>query len=199
MTSRFIVVISCGAALLGVLGVQEALADFEKVLTARISGPELDRPIRLMLGDVFTLESDLAVVPKRLGAGAAEAPTEMLGPSYAIRYYVQLTDGRMFTLRQTFYPRASGGPVVFTPPHQRFWNQAFDGAFPVAAGWIRSTGTADAYRFLRQRGLPPRSTVSARASRVPALIIATLLVTLVALSLIAYRRRMKKGTSGAAV
>jgi hypothetical protein len=178
----------CLAALLVLVGQRRARADQDKILTAEISGPGLSDPVRLRLGDVFTLEADLAVVPTRLGAAALEPPTNQLGPSYEIVCYDQLVDGRSFTLRQEFYPYAVGGPVVFTRPGQRFFNTAYGGAFPVASGWTRSIGTTDAYRFLSSRGLPGRTASPSRGW-----IVLLLVSPLIVLAIIWLVRKRQRG------
>jgi hypothetical protein len=183
-------VLACIAGFLALGGQQEALADFEKVLTVDISGPGLAAPIRLKLSDVFTLGNDLAVVPRRLGAAAAESPTSRLGPSYELRYYVELVDGRSFTLKQTLYPYAAGGPVVFTAPNQRFVDPAFGGTFLVASGWTRSSGIVDAVEFLGARGLPEPPSASSTGWDV-LVVVGSLVAILLAILVIRYQHRQR--------
>ena len=74
-----------------------------------------------------------------------------LGPEYTIIYSVfgQFTlPGKQFgQIRQDLYPRAAGGPVIYTPPRQP------GGPLPVF-GWFRAGRHLS--RTLAKLGVPPR-------------------------------------------
>src|SRR5262249_16556829 len=116
---------------------------------ARITGPGVAPPIVVsgngepgqpgILG-TLTMQTRLfsvmfgpnAPVPPQLRA----PPTASLGPRYTIIYtvYGEFTrPGERFgQIRQDLYPRAAGGPLIYTPPSQP------GGPLPVF-GWFRAT------------------------------------------------------------
>ncbi len=95
-------------------------------------------------------------------------PKASLGPRYTVVYTVPGIDpqpGDVYgRVRQDLYPRATGGPVTYTPPGQRGFGQDR----LAAAGWLR--GGAQLTDTLTQLGVPPRSITKAaqQARRAPA-------------------------------
>jgi hypothetical protein len=136
---------------------------------ARITGPGLAHPIVIsgngepgqpgVLG-TLALQTRLFIV--MFGPNAtvpSQAPPQLrtpppaasLGPRYTIIYtvYGEYTGpGQLFGhIRQDLYPRADGGPVIFTPPSQP------GGPLPVF-GWLRAGRHLP--RTLAKLGVPPR-------------------------------------------
>src|SRR5215469_6048570 len=91
-------------------------------------------------------------------------PEASLGPRYRIIYTVPGVTprpGEQFgRIRQDLYPRAAGGPVVFTPPGQH----GFGGPLPVT-GWLRASPRL--LRTLGQLGISPPAATQP-APRAPA-------------------------------
>ena len=79
-------------------------------------------------------------------------PKASLGPRYTIIYTVPgefPLPGKQFgQIRQDLYPRAAGGPVIYTPPRQP------GGPLPVF-GWFRASRRLP--RTLAKLGVPPRA------------------------------------------
>ena len=99
----------------------------------------------------FVLFGSNASVPAWTPPQVRTPPRASLGPRYTIIYTVPggITShpGEQFgQVRQDLYPRAAGGPLVYTPPGQH------DGPFPVA-GWIRASRGLP--RTLARLGVPP--------------------------------------------
>jgi hypothetical protein len=94
-----------------------------------------------------------APVPRQLHT---PPPTASLGPRYTIIYtvYGEFTrPGEQFGhIRQDLYPRAAGGPVIYTPPGQP------GGPVPFF-GWFRASRHLP--RTLAKLGVPPRPGISA--------------------------------------
>ena len=135
-----------------------------------ITGPGLARPV-VVSGDgepgqqgrlaSLALQTGLFTVMFGAGAsigGAAPArlhtppPQASLGPRYTLVYTVPGVTprpGQQFgRVRQDLYPRAAGGPLIYTPPGQ----QGFGGPLTVS-GWLR--GRPQLTRTLAQAGVPP--------------------------------------------
>jgi hypothetical protein len=87
-----------------------------------------------------------------------DRPTGPLGPRYEVRVEITIPD-QPRDLVQQLYPYARGGPVLFTPPGQRF-------LVPRSGGWYRAP--ARLIRQLKVRGLPERSPISAPPAEVAA-------------------------------
>jgi hypothetical protein len=92
------------------------------------------------------------------------SPPKALGPRYTITYTVPgefLLPGKQFgQIRQDLYPRAIGGPVIYTPPRQP------GGPVPVF-GWFRASRYLP--RTLAKLGVPQLSgTQAARQTRLRA-------------------------------
>jgi len=104
----------------------------------------------------------LAGAPARL---PAPPPKASLGPRYALVYTVPGVPprpGQQFgRVRQDLYPRAAGGPVIYTPPGQH----GFSGPLAVT-GWLR--GGPQLTRTLAQLGVPPPGTRAAPQTPRPA-------------------------------
>jgi hypothetical protein len=92
----------------------------------------------------------------------ASPPTASLGPRYRVVYTVPGVippPGQQFgRIRQDIYPRAAGGPVIYTPPGQH----GFDGPLTVT-GWLQ--GQPQLTRTLAQLGVPPPGTRAAQPTR----------------------------------
>ncbi len=138
-----------------------AAADYEQVLTARVTGLNLTRAIQLKFSEVFQLETYLGVIPASL-AISPPPPTGYLGPSYLVAYTEKLVDGTSYSLEQLLYPYAVGRPWVYTGPGQSFFNPAFGGAFNIRSRWLGSPDVAEGVRFLRERGLPPPTSIGGK-------------------------------------
>jgi len=136
---------------------------------ARITGPGLAHPIvvsgngepgqqgglstlALQTGLFFVLFSVNAGVPgQTLPQLRTPPPQASLGPRYTIIYTVpggitSHPEEQFGQVRQDLYPRAAGGPLVYTPPGQ------YDGPFPVT-GWLRARHGLP--RTLARLGVPP--------------------------------------------
>jgi hypothetical protein len=150
---------------------------------ARITGPGLARAV-VISGDgepgepgrLGSLAGQTGLFTVMFGAGAGlggPVPTRLhtpppkasLGPRYALVYTVPGVTprpGQQFgRIRQDLYPRAAGGPVIYTPPGQ----QGFGGPLTVT-GWLK--GTPDLTRTLVQLGVLPPGTRAAQQTRHPA-------------------------------
>ena len=136
----------------------------------RISGPGLAHAIVVsgngepgQLGRLSTLAVQTGLFTVMFGAVASVTPQTprqlrtpppkaTLGPGYAIIYTVPGVTprpGEQFgRIRQGLYPRAAGGPLVFTPPGQR----GFGDPLPVT-GWLRASPRL--LRALAQLGISP--------------------------------------------
>jgi hypothetical protein len=124
---------------------------------ASITGPGLTRPLTVsaqgeaLPGEGDTLSSlaeqtGLFAVLFGSGGGTQDQPTALrtppaaasLGPKYTVAYTVPgVTPGpgqANGQIRQDLYPRAVGGPVIYTPPDQQGFGQPLQ-----ASGWLRGT------------------------------------------------------------
>ena len=137
---------------------------------ARITGPGLARAIVVSgngepgeQGRLASLALQTGLFTVMFGAGASiggPTPTRLptppprasLGPRYTLVYTVPGVTprpGQQFgQVRQDLYPRAAGGPLIYTPPGQ----QGFGGPLTVT-GWLR--GRPQLTRTLAQAGVPP--------------------------------------------
>ena len=123
--------------------------------TAKITGPGLDKPLEIAgvgEGDTSTdlglLVADGGFFPQTFGQDPSpllRAQPEGLGPRYLITYAVPGPVDE--TLEQELYPYASGTPVTYMRPGQRFW-----GDQQTHGGWYR--GTARLKSMLVRAGLP---------------------------------------------
>ena len=147
---------------------------------ARITGPGLVRAIVVSGAGEPGQQSRLASLALQtglftvmFGAGAdiggpvparlhTPPPKASLGPRYTLVYTVPGVTpppGQQFgRVRQVLYPRAAGGPVIYTPPGQR----GFGGPLTVT-GWLR--GRPQLTRTLAQVGVPPPGTRAAQPTR----------------------------------
>jgi hypothetical protein len=149
---------------------------------ARITGPGLSRAVVVSGNGEPGEQSRLGSLAEQTGlftvmfgagvAGPAPArlhsppPKASLGPRYTLVYTVPGVvprPGQQFgRVRQDLYPRAAGGPVIYTPPGQ----QGFGGPLTVT-GWLR--GGPQLTRTLAQLGVPPSpGTRAAQQTRHPA-------------------------------
>jgi hypothetical protein len=137
---------------------------------ARITGPGLVRAVVVSgngepgeQGRLANLALQTGLFTVMFGAGASiggPAPTRLhtpppkvsLGPRYTLVYTVPGVTpqpGQQYgRVRQDLYPRAAGGPLIYTPPGQ----QGFGGPLTVT-GWLR--GRPQLTRTLAQAGVPP--------------------------------------------
>jgi len=158
---------------------------------ASITGPGLARPVIISAqGEALPGQSDplsrlagqtgLFTVLFGPGSGTPGEPSPLrtpaaasLGPKYTLTYTVPgvtpepgQPDGQ---IRQYLYPRAAGGPVIYTLPGQQGFGQPLQ-----ATGWLRGTPQLDA--TLTRLGVPAGtslpstrgSTASASAPPAPA-------------------------------
>lgn len=82
---------------------------------------------------------------------ATDRPAGALGPRYEVRVGITVPD-QAPDLVQQLYPYAKGGPVIFTPPGQRF-------LVPRSGGWYRAPDRL--IRQLEALGLPETSPIAA--------------------------------------
>ena len=136
----------------------------------RITGPGLTRAV-IVSGNgepgeqdrLASLALQTGLFAVMFGAGASigrpaparlhtPPPQASLGPRYTLVYTVPGVTprpGQQFgQVRQDLYPRAAGGPLIYTPPGQ----QGFGGPLTVA-GWLR--GRPQLIRTLAGAGVPP--------------------------------------------
>jgi hypothetical protein len=149
---------------------------------ARITGPGLVRAIGIsgdgepgQQGSLATLAGQTSLFTVLFGAGGSvpaparlrtPPPKATLGPRYTIIYTVPgvtpQPGEQVGQIRQDLYPRAVGGPVIYTPPGQDGFGQALQ-----VTGWLR--GGPQLTRTLAQLGVPSRpSTQAAQTTRPPA-------------------------------
>ena len=144
---------------------------------ARITGPGLAHPIVVsgngepgQLGTLATLAEQTGLFSVMFGPNVplppqlrTPPPAASLGPRYTIIYTVfgqfPLPGKQFGLIRQDLYPRAVGGPVIYTPPRQP------GGPVPVF-GWFRASRHLP--RTLAKLGVPARSgTQAAAQARLP--------------------------------
>jgi hypothetical protein len=155
---------------------------------ASITGPGLARPVTVSAqgealpgqGDTLSAlagQTGLFTVLFGAGSGTPDGPSPLrtppaasLGPKYTVTYTVPgvtpqpgQADGR---IRQDLYPRAAGGPVIYTLPGQQGFGQPLQ-----ATGWLR--GTAQLTAILTRLGIPasaPLPSAPGPAASVPAIV-----------------------------
>jgi hypothetical protein len=171
MLRRLIVLITLAAGMSVAAAVTLAAPAFAKGPSqARITGPGLARAIVLsgggepgQPGRLASLAGQTSLFTVLFGAGGSVSPPARLrtpppqaslGPRYTVIYTVPGVTprpGEQFgRVRQDLYPRAAGGPVIYTPPGQSGFGQALQ-----AAGWLH--GGTQLTRTLAKLGIPPRS------------------------------------------
>jgi hypothetical protein len=135
---------------------------------ARITGPGLAHAIVVSgngepgqpgMLDTLSQQTELFAVmfgPNVPVPPQLRTPPKALGPRYTITYTVpgefQLPGKQFGQIRQDLYPRAIGGPVIYTPPRQP------GGPVPVF-GWFRASRYLP--RTLAKLGVPPLPGTSA--------------------------------------
>jgi hypothetical protein len=148
---------------------------------ARVTGPGLARAIVVsgggepgQPGRLATLAGQTSLFTVMFGAGGSvpaaamlrtPPPEASLGPRYTVIYTVPGVTpqpGEQFgRIRQYLYPRAAGGPVIYTPLGQSGFGQALQ-----ATGWLR--GSPQLIHTLAQLGVPLRpGTQGAQQTRRP--------------------------------
>jgi hypothetical protein len=135
---------------------------------ARITGPGLVHPILVSGGGEPGQQGRLASLAEQtnlftvlFGAGGSvPAPTRLrtpppkasLGPRYTVIYTVPgvtpQPSEQFGQIRQYLYPRAVGGPIIYTPPGQLGFGRPL-----LVTGWIR--GSRQLTRTLALLGVPP--------------------------------------------
>ena len=138
---------------------------------ARITGPGLVRAIVVsgagepgQQGRLASLAEQTGLFAVMFGAGAdvggpdpaglrTSPPKASLGPGYLVVYTVPGVIPRpgqqVGQVRQNVYPRAAGGPVIYTPPGQPGFGQQLQ-----VTGWLRASSRLT--RTLVQLGVPLR-------------------------------------------
>jgi hypothetical protein len=160
MLRRFVVLTSLAAGMAIAVTVAFATPALAKGATqASITGPGLTRPITISAqgasealpggGDALSSlagQTGLFMVLFGSGTGTPDEPSQLrtppaaaaLGPKYTVSYTVPgVTPGpgqANGQIRQVLYPRAAGGPVIYTPPGQQGFGQSLQ-----ATGWFRGT------------------------------------------------------------
>ena len=137
---------------------------------ARITGPGLAHPIVVsgngepgQLGTLATLAEQTGLFSVMFGPNVpvppqlrTPPPAASLGPRYTITYTVfgqfPLPGKQFGLIRQDLYPRAVGGPVIYTPPRQP------GGPVPVF-GWFRASRHLP--RTLARLGISPPAATQA--------------------------------------
>ena len=165
---RRLIVVTTLATGISIAAVTLATPAFAKGPTqARITGPGLVHPIVLsgagergQPGRLAALAEQTNFFTALFGAGGTlPAPTRLrtpppkasLGPRYTIIYTVPGVTpqpGEQFgRIRQDLYPRAAGGPIIYTLPGQRGFGQPL-----LVTGWLR--GSRQLIRTLAELGVP---------------------------------------------
>lgn len=158
MRRRFIVLTLLSAGMAAAVTAAVATPALAKGATqASITGPGLARPLTVsaqgeaLPGEGDTLSSlaeqtGLFTVLFGSGGGTSDEPSALrtpptaasLGPKYTVTYTVPGVTPRPGQangqIRQNLYPRATGGPVIYTPPGQQGFGQPLQ-----ASGWLRGT------------------------------------------------------------
>jgi hypothetical protein len=115
-----------------------------------IDGPGMASPATIReQRSINRMYSAILVGPQRIRADRPQSR----GPAYQLEYGFVVSDangGRVETVRQTLYPFAAGGPVVFTPRRQRI-DMSY-GPVRFAHGWFEVPGRI--LHKLEQAGLP---------------------------------------------
>ena len=178
---RKIIAFSCLAAgtAFAVTAAVAAPALAKGATRASITGPGLARPVIPAApgvgealpgqGDELTRlaeQTGLFTVLFNVGSGIPDAPSPLpappaaasLGAKYALTYAVPgVTPGPgqpSGQVRQVLYPRAAGGPVIYTPPGQQGFGQPLQ-----ATGWLR--GTRQLTATLTRLGVPDSAALPA--------------------------------------
>jgi hypothetical protein len=136
---------------------------------ASITGPGLAHAIVIsgngepgLPGRLAALAGQTSLFTVLFGAGGSvpaparlrtPPPAASLGPRYTVTYTVPGVTprpGEQFgRIRQDLYPRAAGGPVIYTSPGQNGFGQGLQ-----ASGWFR--GSPQLTSTLAQLGVPPQ-------------------------------------------
>jgi hypothetical protein len=115
-----------------------------------IDGPGMTSPTTINQRRVIDRVSIATLLGTRRSRTARPAST---GPSYLLEYDFGVSDekgSRIETIRQTFYPFAEDGPMVFTPRHQKI-DMSY-GPVHFVSGWFEVRGRV--MQKLRAMGLP---------------------------------------------
>jgi hypothetical protein len=133
------------------------------IAEARITGPGIEREISIGRGDSATVweygigsvggvDDARADSAEELGLTPAD-----LGPRYVVAYRFGFHDD----IRQDLYPYAEGGPVTYTPPHQKLTGLfGAAGFMRVTPGWYRSRSSLGFFLYLVDNGLPGRNPIA---------------------------------------
>ena len=165
---RRLIAVTTVATGIGIAAVTLATPAFAKGPTqARITGPGLIHPIVLsgageagQPGRLAALAEQTNFFTALFGAGGTlpapirlrtPPPKASLGPRYTVIYTVPGVTpqpGEQFgRIRQDLYPRAAGGPIIYTLPGQRGFGQPL-----LVTGWLR--GSRQLIRTLAELGVP---------------------------------------------
>jgi hypothetical protein len=193
MPRRFIALTSLAAGTAIAVAAAVATPALAKGATqASITGPGLSRPVTISAqgealpgqGDALSSlaeETGLFTVLFGPGNDTPDGPSPLrtppaaasLGPKYTLTYTVPGVTPEpgqpAGEIRQYLYPRAAGGPMIYTLPGQQGFGQPLQ-----ATGWLRGTPRLTA--TLTRLGIPadsplrstPGSTASASATPAPA-------------------------------
>ena len=124
---------------------------------AKVTGPGLSSPLTISGNgesdtstDLGLLVSETGFFPQAFGQSPSsmlQAIPQALGPRYLVTYTVPGSSTDL--LVQDLYPYATGGPVSYMAPGQKFWgNQSTPG------GWYRGTQGTRLKGMLVKAGLP---------------------------------------------
>jgi hypothetical protein len=165
------IIVTALAALISIAAMAVATPAFAKgPLRAQITGPGLARAVVVsgpgepgQVGLLLTLAEQTSLFTVLFGPGGSlpgprllrsEPQATALGPRYAVVYTVPGVppqgSEQFGRIRQDLYPRAAGGPVIYTPPGQR----GFGGRLRVT-GWF--WGSPRLLHTLTKLGVPTRA------------------------------------------
>jgi hypothetical protein len=157
-------------AVLSVSLIAVGMATAKGPTAARITGPGLSGPLLLNGIGESSDGSPMAVLTMEGGffpATFGESPDPMLpgkpsgklGPRYIVIYTVPGPTDKAY-LRQSLFPYAEGGPILYTPPDQPFFDSE-----RTHGGWFQ--GTARLRAALVRAGLPATATATGSAAEEP--------------------------------
>jgi hypothetical protein len=120
-------------------------------------------------------------------------PEGDLGPRYTVTYHLPGPNGAQDEIRQDLYPYATGGPVLYTAPGQRFFETR-----TTRGGWFQASPTLR--DKLIRAGLPPTAPGSSAGDGIgmndfwlPASV--AFVLALIGLAAVLTRRRPRNATA----
>jgi hypothetical protein len=175
------IIVTVLTAVISIAAMAVATPAFAKgPLRAQITGPGIARAVVVsgpgepgQVGLLSALAEQTGLFAALFGpVGGLPAPrllrseprTIALGPRYAVVYTVPGVppqgSEQFGRIRQDLYPRAAGGPVIYTPPGQRGFGPTLR-----VSGWLR--GSPRLLRTLTKLGVPTRRAEPAAQRQAP--------------------------------